>query len=89
MDPKSYPPFLARTTRPGAGRMTMQALLQFGQLLMAAFTVQSAPAILSVTPQDGATGVATNSTVVFVFDQEMNTSITPFKSVPPLLSGNF
>ena len=51
---------------------------------------QSAPKLVSVRPADGATGVATNSTVVFVFDQDMDTlTAFPIASFPPALVGNF
>jgi hypothetical protein len=50
---------------------------------------QSEPKVFSVTPADGATGVATNNTtVVFVFDQDMDTQLPPFPSFPPALIGN-
>lgn len=41
---------------------------------------QPAPTIVSVTPTNGAINVATNSSIVIVFDQEMKTSTFPFKS---------
>src|SRR5437868_10088629 len=50
---------------------------------------QNPPQVLSVTPANGQTGIATNSPVVFVFDQDMDTRILPFNSLPPTLIGNF
>jgi hypothetical protein len=50
---------------------------------------QSAPKLVSVTPADGATDVATNSAVVFVFDQDMNTQVVPFASLPPAFVENY
>jgi hypothetical protein len=50
---------------------------------------QAPPQVVSVTPADGATGVATNSAVVFLFDQDMKTAVFPFGSLPPTLIGNF
>jgi len=51
---------------------------------------QAAPVIVSVTPTNGAINVATNSTIVFVFDQDMKTAFpfSPFRSQSGL-SGNF
>jgi len=67
--------------------------LTFATIISLAATVvgraQSPPTIVSVTPANGATNVATNSTLVFVFDQNMNTSIFPIGSFPPLFTGNF
>ena len=45
--------------------------------------------ILSVTPGNSATNVATNSPIVFVFDQDMNTTVAPLASIPAALIGNF
>ena len=51
---------------------------------------QSAPMLASVTPADGAMDIATNSTIVFVFDQDMDTlSVVPIPSFPPFFIGNF
>jgi hypothetical protein len=50
---------------------------------------QSAPQFVSVTPADGAIDVATNSAIVFVFDQDMNVRVVPNAGTPPTLIGNF
>jgi len=50
---------------------------------------QTAPHLVSVTPADGATSVPTTSSLVFVFDQDMDTTVPFFQSVPPFLVGNF
>ena len=47
-----------------------------------------APKVTSVTPANGATAVPVTSPVVFVFDQNMDTSVTPIPSIPPFLTGN-
>jgi hypothetical protein len=41
------------------------------------------------TPTNGAVDVPTNSPIVFVFDQDMNTKVAPFASKPGLWVGNF
>ncbi|MBL9128978.1 MAG: Ig-like domain-containing protein, partial [Verrucomicrobiales bacterium] len=50
---------------------------------------QSAPTLASVTPTNGATLVPTTSSVVFVFDQEMDTSVFLLQTIPNALVGNF
>jgi hypothetical protein len=50
---------------------------------------QAAPSLVSVTPANGATNVPVNSTLVFVFDQDMDTSVDLIPSFPPFLVGNF
>lgn len=49
---------------------------------------QTAPKVVSVSPADGSTGVNGSTPLVFVFDQEMETSVFPVPSVPPFLVGN-
>lgn len=49
---------------------------------------QAAPQVTRVTPADGSTGVEGSAPLVFVFDQEMDTSVFPVPSVPPFLVGN-
>src|SRR5215469_12375773 len=49
---------------------------------------QTAPVLISVTPTIGAVNVPTNSTIVFVFDQDMN-KVTPIASKPGQWVGNF
>ena len=48
-----------------------------------------APQLVSVTPARGATGVAVNSSIVFVFDQPMDTNVPLLVSLPPFVVGNF
>jgi hypothetical protein len=50
---------------------------------------QSPPMILSVTPSDLSENVATNTSIVFVFDRDMTTSVFPIASVPGVYNGNF
>jgi hypothetical protein len=50
---------------------------------------QSAPKLVSVTPEDGATLVPTTASLVFVFDQEMDTAVPLFQSIPNAIAGNF
>src|SRR5262245_582039 len=50
---------------------------------------RAAPSLASVTPANGATNVPVNSTLVFVFDQDMDTSVDLLPSFPPFLVGNF
>src|SRR5690242_1125118 len=50
---------------------------------------QTVPMISSVTPTNGAVDVSTNTSIVFVFDQDMNTAVTPIASKPGLWVGNF
>jgi len=50
----------------------------------------AAPMLVSVTPADGATGVNMNSnTIVFVFNEDMDTVAIPLPSFPPFFVGNF
>jgi hypothetical protein len=49
---------------------------------------QTAPTVVSVSPADGSTGVDGSTPLVFVFDQEMETSVSPVPSIPPFLVGN-
>ena len=48
-----------------------------------------APKIVSVTPANGTTGVGLNTSLVIVFDQDMDLSSAPVPSFPPVLVGNF
>jgi hypothetical protein len=50
---------------------------------------QTAPRLVSVTPVDGATLVPTTSSLVFVFDQDMDTAVPPFQSIANVIAGNF
>jgi len=50
---------------------------------------QTAPKLASVTPEDGATLVPTTASLVFVFDQEMDTNVPLFQSIPNVIAGNF
>ncbi|MCC6231367.1 MAG: hypothetical protein IT580_01920 [Verrucomicrobiales bacterium] len=50
---------------------------------------QTAPKLASVTPVDGATLVPTTASLVFVFDQEMDTTVPLFQSIPNAIAGNF
>ena len=50
---------------------------------------QTAPRLVSVSPEDGATLVPTTSSLVFVFDQDMDTSVPLFQSIPNAIAGNF
>lgn len=47
-----------------------------------------APRVTSVTPANGATGVPVTSSLVFVFDQNMDTDVDAIPSMPPFLTGN-
>lgn len=47
-----------------------------------------APKVTSVTPANGATGVPITSSLVFVFDQNMDTEVDAFPSFPPFAIGN-
>lgn len=65
-------------------------LLQVLVLACAQSALAQAPTILTVTPANGATGVSTNSDLVFVFDRDMDTlGVVPIASFPPALIGNF
>jgi hypothetical protein len=48
-----------------------------------------APNLIFVTPADGETGVGLGASMVFEFDQPMDTSVSVVPSVPPFLAGNF
>jgi hypothetical protein len=48
-----------------------------------------APQLASVTPANGATEVATDADMVFVFDQPMDTNVPLVSSFPPFVVGNF
>lgn len=50
---------------------------------------QTAPQLVSVSPPDGATLVPTTAALVFVFDQDMDTTLPPFQSIPNVIAGNF
>lgn len=50
---------------------------------------QSPPVIVSVTPTNSATDGAMNSTIVFVFDQNMKTTVTTIRSISGFYVGNF
>ena len=47
-----------------------------------------APQLASVAPVDGAIGIATDSIIVFTFDQPLNEATSVFQGVPPV-AGNF
>lgn len=65
-------------------------LLQLLLLVCAQCALAQAPTILTVTPANGATGISTNSDLVFVFDRDMDTlGVVPIASFPPALIGNF
>ena len=49
----------------------------------------AAPSLVSVTPPNGATNVPVDSTLVFRFDQDMDTSVLLLASFPPFVVGNF
>jgi hypothetical protein len=54
-------------------------------ILLSLFAINSraaAPVVVSVTPAIGATGVATTSSLVFKFDQDMDTTVTAIQSGP-------
>ncbi len=65
------------------------ALIMFSQFLRVTQAQAQAPQLVSVTPANGATGVATDASIVFVFDQAMDTDIPLVSSFPPFLVGNF
>lgn len=48
-----------------------------------------APRLVSVSPANGATDVSPASSVVFIFDQEMDTSVPPIPGAPPFSLGNY
>ena len=50
---------------------------------------QTAPTISSVTPTNGAVNVPTNTSIVFVFDQNMLTTVSPIAAKPGSWVGNF
>src|SRR5690606_26944747 len=52
-------------------------------------SAQTPPQIVSVTPANGSEQVPTNSTIVIVFDQDMNTAAIPFASISGAFVGNF
>jgi Big-like domain-containing protein len=58
-------------------------------VLLCLASAQTAPSLASVTPANGATNVPLSSTLVFVFDQDMDTSVSLLPSFPPFLVGNF
>ena len=59
-------------------------------LACAQSAIAQAPTVLTVTPANGATGVSTNSDLVFVFDRDMDTlGVVPIASFRPALIGNF
>lgn len=62
------------------------AVTTFLSGLQSAF-LQAAPVITSVTPADGATGVATPTPIVFVFSEAMD-PVDVVPSIPPFLIGN-
>lgn len=75
------------------GRANCLALgLTFAALIVPAIgpsaQAQAAPRITSVSPADGATGVAVTSPLVFTFDLEMDDSVEVIPSFPPFLVGN-
>src|SRR5690348_8861006 len=74
---------------PGLVSLVMALLLSLGWWSPPAGRAQTAPMISSVTPTNGAVDVATNSTIVFVFDQNMNTAVSPIATKPGLWVGNF
>ncbi|MCW5550811.1 MAG: Ig-like domain-containing protein [Verrucomicrobiae bacterium] len=50
---------------------------------------QSGPQIVSVTPTNGAVDVATNSTIVILFDRDMDTTVIPIGTISGAFIGNF
>lgn len=79
----------SRSTRWVACARCFLLLLATGRLLVAPASAQTAPRLASVTPVDGATLVPTTSPLVFVFDQDMDTSVPPLQTIPNALVGNF
>ncbi|HZR16258.1 MAG TPA: Ig-like domain-containing protein, partial [Verrucomicrobiae bacterium] len=73
---------------PGKVSLILAFLLSAGWWSAPAARAQTAPMVISVTPTNGALDVPTNSTIVFVFDQDM-TKVTPIASKPGLWVGNF
>lgn len=67
----------------------LRLILFVALTLPIAVFAQAAPKLASVTPEDGATLVPTTASLVFVFDQEMDTSVLLFQSIPNALAGNF
>ena len=62
----------------------LHGALVLGAMTVATATIpvfgQTAPQLVTVVPADGASGVATNSPIVFTFDQDMN-RVFPFATV--------
>src|SRR5262245_59911959 len=54
----------------------------FATLVVSMQSFAAAPALVSVTPADGATQVPTTSGIVFVFDQDMDTTGLLIQSGP-------
>ncbi len=65
------------------------AFLFLGLASILVAQAQTAPHLVSVTPADGATQVPATSSLVFVFDQDMDTTIPFFPSIPGVIVGNF
>jgi hypothetical protein len=78
-----HPRHLARSLR------FYVAALAWIAISTASLLAQSPPTILTVTPADLSQNVATNSSIVFVFDQDMTTSVFPLASLPGIYNGNF
>lgn len=53
-----------------------------------AVRAQGTPTVTSVTPANGATGVAVDSALVFVFNTPMDVDVSFIPSVPPFVVGN-
>src|SRR5687767_14473549 len=72
-------------------RRTLPALctaLLFGAFSGAPAALAQAPQLFSVTPPNGTTNAPVNSSLVFVFDQPMDTDVSVTPSFPPFLVGN-
>lgn len=82
---KTSPHFFGRILR-GIQR---GALGIVGAALALTATAQTAPQLVSVTPASGATGVGTSTPLVFVFDQDMDTTFGLIPTIPNALVGNF
>lgn len=66
------------------------SLLKLWFLICLQSTLAQAPALVSVTPANGSTGISTNTDIVFRFDRDMDTlGVVPIASFPPALIGNF
>jgi hypothetical protein len=70
-----------------AGLFTLGTALVLGSLSTVPADAQT-PQLVSVTPANGTTNAALNSSLVFVFDQPMDTDVIVIPSFPPFLIGN-